>query len=103
MFNILIAILGVALLVAGRKVFWLFVGAAGFVTGVQLTLQLFHGPEGVAIIIGLGIGLIFAVLAIFLQTIAIGIAGFLAGGYILLALATLLGLDRGAVLETVAS
>jgi len=32
-------ILGVALLVAGRKLFWLFVGAAGFVTGMQLATQ----------------------------------------------------------------
>ena len=94
MFNGINAILGVALLAAGRKVFWLFVGAAGFVTGIELTMRLFRGAEGMAIIIGLVIGLIFALLAIFLQTIAIGIAGFLSGGYILLALTTMLGLDR---------
>ena len=87
------AILGAALLVAGRKLFWLFVGAAGFVTGFQLTTSFFQGTEGVAIIVGLIVGLIFAVLAIFLQTIAIGIAGFLAGGYVLLALAPMLGMD----------
>jgi hypothetical protein len=87
------AILGGALLVAGRKLFWLFVGAAGFVTGYQLTSDFFQGPEGIAIIVGLVVGLIFAVLAIFLQTIAIGLAGFLAGGYVLLALTASLGLD----------
>ena len=86
-------ILGGALLVAGRKLFWLFVGAAGFITGFQLTTRFFQGPEGVAIIVGLVVGLIFASLAIFLQTIAIGIAGFLAGGYILPTLTAMLGLD----------
>ncbi len=32
MLNIISLILGGALLVAGRKLFWLFVGVAGFVT-----------------------------------------------------------------------
>jgi hypothetical protein len=77
------AILGGALLVAGRKLFWLFVAAAGFVTGFEVTTGYFQGPEAVAIIVGLVVGALFAILAIFLQTIAIGIAGFLAGGYIL--------------------
>ena len=94
MFNFINAIVGGALLVAGRRLFWLFVGAAGFVTGIQLTTRFFHGAEGMAIIVGLVIGLIFAALAIFLQTLAIGIAGFLSGGYVLLTLTTMLGLDR---------
>lgn len=89
-------ILGGALLMAGRKLFWLFVGAAGFVTGMQLATRFTQSSEGLAIIIGLVIGLLFAVLAIFLQRIAIAIAGFLAGGYILTALAGMLGLDAGA-------
>jgi len=80
-------ILGVALLVAGRKLFWLFVGAAGFVTGIQLATWFWQGPELLAIVIGLVVGVIFALLAIFLQGVAIGIAGFLAGGYILTVLA----------------
>ena len=90
-------ILGGTLLVAGRRLFWLFVGAAGFVTGVQLTTRYWHGPEGLALIVGLVIGVIFALLAISLQTIAIGIAGFLAGGYVLSGLAGMLGMDRHAL------
>ena len=86
------AILGGALLVAGRKLFWLFVAAAGFVTGFQLTTRYFQGSEGLSIIVGLVVGAIFAILAIFLQTIAIAIAGFLAGGYILQTLAVSFGL-----------
>jgi hypothetical protein len=87
------AILGGVLLVAGRKLFWLFVGVAGFVTGFQFTGSFFQGPEGLSIIVGLIVGAIFAILAIFLQTIAIGIAGFLTGGYVLQTLTASLGLD----------
>jgi hypothetical protein len=97
MLNLVNTILGGALLVAGRKLFWLFVGAAGFVTGMQLATSFTQSSEGLAIIIGLVIGFIFAVLAIFLQRIAIAIAGFLAGGYILTTLAGVLGMDVGAL------
>ena len=77
-------LLGVGLLVAGRRLFWLFVAAAGFVLGAQLTIRTFHGPEWLGLIVGIVVGILFAVLAIFLRAIAIGIAGFLAGGAILL-------------------
>ena len=97
MLSVISLILGIALLVAGRKLFWLFVGAAGFVTGIQLATQFWQGPEGLIIIIGLVVGVIFALLAIFVQRIAIAIAGFFAGGYILTALALMLGLDTGAL------
>lgn len=90
------AILGAALLLTGRKLFWLFVAAAGFVTGFQLTTRYFQGAEGLSIIVGLVVGAIFAILAIFLQTIAIGIAGFLAGGYILQTLIAMLGFETAA-------
>ena len=42
------------------------------------------------------VGVIFAVLAIFLQGVAIGVAGFLAGGYILTVVAGMIGLNQGA-------
>jgi hypothetical protein len=93
MINLINVLLGGGLLLAGRKLFWLFVGALGFVTGMQLASNFWQGPEGLAIIFGLILGVIFALLAIFLQTIAIGIAGFLAGGFVLTALAGMLGLD----------
>jgi hypothetical protein len=93
MLNLLNLFLGGALLVAGRKLFWLFVGVAGFVTGIGLATRFWHGSDALAIVVGLVVGVIFALLAIFLQTIAIGAAGFLAGGYILPALAGMLGVS----------
>lgn len=91
MINLINIILGAALLLAGRKFFWLFVGAVGFVTGLQLASTFWQGPEGLAIIFGLILGVVFALLAIFLQTITIGIAGFFAGAFVLSSLAGTLG------------
>lgn len=95
MLNFINVIFGGALLLAGRKLFWLFVGAIGFAIGVQVALRFFRGSEWMTILIGLGLGIVFAVLAIFMETLAIGIAGFLGGGYILLTLATPFGWDKG--------
>jgi hypothetical protein len=95
MLGFLDVILGGGLLLAGRKLFWLFVGAIGFAIGIQVATRFFHGSELMTIIAGLVIGVIFAVLAIFVESIAIAIAGFLGGGYILLNIITLFGLDKG--------
>ena len=37
-------LVSVALLVLGRKLFWLFVGAVGFVAGALLATRLLGGP-----------------------------------------------------------
>ena len=95
MLNLINAILGGALLVAGRKLFWLFVGVIGFIVGVEIATRFFHGSDLITLVAGLGLGVIFAILAIFVETLAIGIAGFLGGGYILLSFAGLFGLDKG--------
>jgi hypothetical protein len=85
-------LLGIALLVAGRRLFWLFVAALGFITGLQLASLFPQMSQTTALLIGLFLGVAFALLAIFLQRIAVGIAGFLAGGFILTTLATRLGI-----------
>jgi hypothetical protein len=85
-------LLGIALLVAGRRLFWLFVAALGFITGLQLASLFPQMSQTTGLLIGLFLGVAFALLAIFLQRIAVGIAGFLAGGFILTTLATRLGM-----------
>ena len=99
--NILNLVLGAILLVAGRRLFWLLVAGIGFALGVMLAARWFNGNQVTAILAGLVLGGIFALLAVFLQSVAIGIAGFVGGGYILLSLATLFGLDRGAIIPWV--
>lgn len=84
-------LLGIALLVAGRRLFWLFVGALGFITGLQLASVFPQLSQETVLLIGLILGVVFALLAIFLQRLAVGVAGFLAGGFILTTLAARLG------------
>ena len=90
--NILV---GVALLFFGRRAFWLFVAGAGFVAGLSLTNNFLEVPESVGLIIGIGIGLLAALLAVFVQRFAINLAGFLVGGYIALQLLPMLNIDGG--------
>ena len=91
---ILSTLLGASLLIWGRKLFWLFIAAAGFLTGWQIAQSITQN-ELVGIIIGIVLAIIGALLAMFLKTIAIGVAGFLMGGSVLLGLAGWFGLDQG--------
>lgn len=80
---------GVALLLFGRKLFWLFVGCVGFVVGAKFAGDALQGqPEWLILLIALGVGLFGAIVSIFLQRVVIGIAGFFAGGYCLSVLAS---------------
>ena len=86
-------ILGGFLLLLGRRLYWLFVGAIGFVAGFNLASQaLANQPTWLLLVIALAAGVIGALLALFLQRLAIGIAGFLAGGYILTSILAVAGL-----------
>ncbi len=97
MLSALDILFGGALLVAGRRLFWLFVGAIGFIIGVEASIRLFRGDELATILAGLVLGVVFALLAVFVESLAIGLAGFLGGGYIALSLAGLLGMDSNSV------
>jgi uncharacterized protein DUF4203 len=85
LFNILV---GAALLFFGRRLFWLFVVVVGFVVGTMLATEWFGGKaDSVTLLVVLLVGVIGALLSIVLQRLVVGIAGFLAGGYVLHALA----------------
>lgn len=90
-------VLGGSLLLVGRKVFWLLLGAIGFVTGVEVATRFMHRSELETIGAAIALGLLFALLAIFLESIAIGLAGFLGGGYVALSLASLLSVPSSRV------
>lgn len=86
-------VLGLIILTSGRKLYWLFVGIVGFMLGISLSMLFFASEsEIVHIAIALVVGVIGAVLALLLQRFAVGLAGFLAGGYILVNLFDVLGL-----------
>ena len=82
--NILI---GLVLLFAGRRLFWLFVACVGFASGYHYAQQIWavHSPV-LLLILSVAVGAAGAIIAIFFQKAAILIAGFAAGGYIVLTL-----------------
>lgn len=85
-------LIGVALLFIGRRLFWLFVGGVGFIGGMIFAGEYFKGEaDWIVLAIALSIGLVGAFLSIFLQKIAVRLAGLLAGAYVLFMLATELG------------
>ena len=74
-------IVGTAILLFGRKLFWLFVAALGFAIGVEIATYFMRDPPvWMTLVIALGLGILGAVLAIMLQKLAIAVAGFIAGG-----------------------
>jgi len=76
-------LVGAAILLLGRKLFWLFVAAVGFAAGAELAPQIIHHPAAVVIlVIALALGLLGALLAVLLQAFAVGASGFLAGGWL---------------------
>src|SRR5205809_1526921 len=75
------ALIGAVILFFGRKLFWLCVAAVGFAAGVEIAPHLIQEPSPLlALTVALVLGLIGALLALFLQKIAIAVLGFLAGG-----------------------
>jgi len=79
--NLINLALGIVLLTTGKKLYWLFVGAVGFVIGMGLATQLSLTPEWLVYIVALGAGILGAILAHFLQHLAISLVGFIAGAY----------------------
>jgi hypothetical protein len=81
--NIPNALIGGLMLVFGRKLFWLFVGCIGFAAGINYAEQfLGKQPDLIVMAIAVLLGVFFAVSAIFFERAAVGLAGFLAGGFI---------------------
>ena len=87
-------LIGIAVLTLGRRLFWIFVGTAGFLLGTTLATQFpVGGPEWTPLAVALFAGFIGAVFAVFAQKLAVGIAGFGMGGHTLAWLFLTLGLE----------
>jgi hypothetical protein len=75
------ALIGLVILFFGRKLFWLCVAAVGFAAGVELAPLIVREPTTLtALSFALVLGFLGALLAMFLQKIAIAVVGFVAGG-----------------------
>src|SRR5215472_15666354 len=81
-------LIGVVILFFGRKLFWLCVAAVGFAVGVEIAPLLVTEPSSLlALLIALVFGVLGALLALFLQKVAIAVLGFLAGAKLATAIA----------------
>ena len=81
-------VIGVVILFFGRKLFWLCVAAVGFAVGLQIAPLLVNDASSLlALVIALVFGVLGALLAFFVQKVAIAVIGFLAGGKLATAIA----------------
>jgi hypothetical protein len=81
-------VIGAAILLFGRKLFWLFVAALGFAVGIEIAAYFMREPPiWMTLLVALVLGVLGALLAILLQKLAIAVAGFITGGRIAWALA----------------
>jgi hypothetical protein len=100
----LMIVLGLIMLIFGRKLFWLFVAIVGFLVGMEfIDLLLTNQSIWIKLLGGLGAGLLGALLAIFVQRAAFILAGFFAGAYFGLLLANPLGAAGASLILAVAS
>ena len=90
-------IAGLLLVLFGRRLFWIFVGAVGFFAGLRYGGIVFSDlGEGTLILLSLALGVVGALLAIVLQRVAVMLAGGVAGGILAVRLAPLIGLHTEA-------
>jgi hypothetical protein len=89
-------LVGLALAVLGRKLFWLFVAGVGFLAALAIASRFLQGsPEWLVIGLGILAALVGALLAVFVQKVAIAVAGFVGGGFLLVGILNLIGFDPG--------
>jgi hypothetical protein len=76
-------VIGVVLLLFGRRLYWLFVAGVGFLTGLALAPDLLPGrSELLVLLVALVMAIVGALIAVVAQKITIGLIGFVAGGTI---------------------
>ncbi len=97
--TILQILFGFLLLLMGRRLFWLFVGLVGFIVAAQIAADLL-GPEPpwLVLVVALGVGLLGALIAVVIPTLAAAIGGFFAGTYLVWVLLANLQLQPGPLL-----
>jgi hypothetical protein len=76
---------GATVLFFGRKLYWFTIAAVGFFATLELTTRLLQEQTPwLAILVALVVAGVGAALAVTIQRLAIGLAGFLLGGFLLL-------------------
>jgi hypothetical protein len=80
-------VIGAILLISGRQLYWLLVGALGFFAGIIISNSVFPAQSGwTPLLFALVMGVIGTGLALFIQKTAIGLVGFIAGVFLVILL-----------------
>ncbi len=75
-------VVGLVLLLFGRRLFWLLVGVVGFMIGWSLAAGgAHHGDAGGGLLLALLAGIVGVIVAFLAQRLAVAVAGFLLGVY----------------------
>jgi hypothetical protein len=91
MIGVFSLLIGSGLLLLGRKLFWFLSGAVGFLVGIEIARRITFPSELTLLLSALGLGLLFAVMAVFLESVLIIVVGFLGGGLTLVRVIGILG------------
>jgi hypothetical protein len=92
--DLLRILFGLILVTTGRRLYWFFVGVMGFLVGVAYAPQIFPGQTpAMQLVIALVAGFVGASIALFLQSLMVGLAGFVAGGFIVTRILQALAVD----------
>jgi hypothetical protein len=87
-------LIGIGMVLFGRKLFWVFAAGVGFITAATWATRALSGRSDVIVLlIALAAGVIGGLIAIFIRWLGIGLAGFLGGAYIIYGLFVLFNLD----------
>jgi hypothetical protein len=89
-------LIGLALLLAGYRYYWLIAGGLGFLLGINIVATANEGQlTAAAVSLGLLFGLIGAIAAAFITNFALTAIGFIIGGMVLVGLFSGLAWDPG--------
>jgi hypothetical protein len=92
-------IIGLLLLLVGRRIFWIFVGGVGFFTGLNLAPTLIPEQSQLIIfLVAVTLAIVGAILAVLLQRVAVAVAGWFVGGILAVRLMSAFGWSDPGVL-----
>lgn len=101
--RLFVIISGLILLLFGKRLFWLLIAIMGFLLGKTIGESVFAvQQQWISFMIGVGTGVIGAVVAIFAQRIAFILAGFYAGTYLTLISFKLFGTNNPSMAFSIA-
>lgn len=80
-------VLGLLVLLLGRRLYWIMVGVGGLLAGLEFTARLLaEWSPVVRFVVAIGAGAVGVLVAVFAQRVAFAVLGFYGGGFVALAL-----------------